>query len=84
MKSTIICGDFNICFSEYQDNVLVQTLLDLGFEQKVLEATHIEGGLIDQVYVRGGKTQIRSHVSMYSPYYTATDHDAICIEVKIE
>ena len=80
-RSTIICGDFNICFNDHKNSFLIQSLLGLGFEQKVLEATHIEGGLIDHVYVRIGTSQISTHVSLYSPYYTATDHDALCVEV---
>ena len=48
-KTTLICGDFNVCFIEKQDHPLIKSLLSLGFEQKVKAATHIEGGLIDQV-----------------------------------
>ena len=48
-KTTLICGDFNVCFIEKQDHPTVKLLLGLGFDQRVKTATHIEGGLIDQV-----------------------------------
>ena len=33
-KTTIICGDFNVCFIKKKSNQLIQSLLKLGFEQK--------------------------------------------------
>ena len=80
-KDTIICGDFNLCFKVKKTHKFIQSLLHLDFEQKVSEATHIQGGLIDQVYFRKGKQQQDVDIKMYSPYYTAQDHDAICVTV---
>ena len=80
-KSTIICGDFNICFKENRSHPLIQKLLGLGFEQIVSNATHIDGGLIDQVYIRKGEPYEDGDVKLYSPYYTALDHDGLLLTV---
>ena len=53
-RSTVICGDFNLCFVVRNDHPVIQSLLNLGFEQKVTRATHIQGGTIDHVYFRKG------------------------------
>ena len=59
--------------------ISISSLLELGFEQKVSDATHIEGGLIDNVYYRGGGVSFSTEVSLYSPYYTSLDHDALSV-----
>ena len=82
-KSTVICGDFNICYKQDRDNKLIKALQNLGFRQTVTEATHIDGGLIDHVYIREAGTIQEILTNMYSPYYTALDHDAICITLKL-
>ena len=38
----------------------------------------IEGCHIDHVYVLG----LQAHVELYSPYYTAKDHDGLLITIK--
>ena len=81
-KTTIICGDFNVCFIKKKSNQLIQSLLKLGFEQKVTAATHFHGGLIDHAYYKDGKAGFDVEVNLYSPYYTAFDHDALCIIMK--
>ncbi len=43
------------------------------------EATHLDGGHIDQVWLRGG--DMVSEVELYSPYYTCRDHDALLISM---
>ena len=48
-KTTFICGDFNVCFIEKQDHPLIKLLLRFGSDQKVKTATHIQGGLLEQV-----------------------------------
>ena len=53
-KQAVICGDFNICYHESRNHPLVQLLLQMGFEHMVRQATHINGGWIDHVYVRKG------------------------------
>ena len=81
-KAVMICGDMNICFSSSPDNSVVKSLIQNCFDQIVKEATHINGGLIDHVYFRSSGHQLNAEVSMYSPYYTAHDHDALLVEVS--
>ena len=78
-KTTIICGDFNVCYKENRNHPLIRTILNLGFHQMVQHATHIEGGVIDHIYFKNGSHPMNIDVQMYSPYYTARDHDALCV-----
>ena len=77
-RQTIICRDFNMCFIENRNNRSTRFLLENGFKQLVHDATHIEGGHIDHVYIRN----VLVDIDIYSPYYTAKDHDALCISVR--
>ena len=77
-KTVIVCGDMNICYKEQKNNKIIQTLEAHGFEEKVQEATHIKGGHIDHVYFRSVKQQYKIEIFLYSPFYTALDHDALC------
>ena len=70
-----------MCFKEKRNHSLIQLLLDFGFEQKVQEPTQIAGGTIDQVYYRKGRGVKYIDVKLYSPYYTALDHDALCVTI---
>ena len=83
-RTTLICGDFNICYNSDRSSKLVTTLEALGFKQLVQEATHIKGGLIDHVYIRKIGTSESVDCSLYSPYYCAIDHDALLTTVKIK
>ena len=76
-KATVICGDLNICYKTNKSHPFVQSLLHLGFVQMVSEATHIDGGHIDHVYFRARNNQVNIETILYSPYYTAKDHDAV-------
>ena len=78
-KTTIICGDFNICFKSERNNRLIKTIEDQGFQQLNKEATHFAAGHIDHIYVNG---QAHADVSLYSPYYCAKDHDAL-LEISV-
>ena len=80
-KSTIVCGDFNLCYKSQKSDTLIQFLLNSRFDQKVTEATHIEGGTLDHVYFKNGQQNFDVDVSLYSPYFTALDHDALCVEI---
>ena len=77
-RSTLVCGDFNMCFIDNRASRTTRFLLDNGFKQLINTATHIDGGHIDHAYL---KKECSSPVSIdiYSPYYTAKDHDALCI-----
>ena len=80
--STIVCGDFNICYLSNRNNRVTQFLEANEFFQLVNNSTHIKGGHIDHFYFKPGKN-IRENPSIfrYSPYYS--DHDAICATIKI-
>ena len=66
-KPTIIVGDFNLCYVDQKENLIVKYLESHGFSQLVTEATHIQGGHIDHVYSNHSKTVYDVHVMAYSP-----------------
>ena len=53
----------------------------LGFQQIVSNATRIDGGLIDHLYLRMGEPYRYVGVKLYSPYYTALDQDGFLLTV---
>ena len=79
-RITVIGGDFNICQIERRHNSIAKCLSSFGFRQLVTDATHIEGGHIDHIYVNCKATVLE----IYSPYYTALDHDALCLSLNLE
>ena len=81
-KSTVICGDFNVCLKSSPNNALFQALKQQDFKQLVSKATHLQGGLIDHIYVRQTEHNTTCEVQHYCPYYTATDHDALLLTLK--
>ena len=50
-------------------------VLENGFSQIIDEATHIEGGHLDQAWLRSEKESCS--IEIYSPYYNCKDHDAL-------
>ena len=44
------------------------------------ESTHLAGGCIDHMWIRS-LPHIQANCSLYSPYYTARDHDAVLTTV---
>ena len=80
-KCVLITGDFNICAKKKPNNTVTSTLLSKEFVSLLDEATHIEGGYIDQAYWKDEDNDfIPPTVERYSPYYS--DHDAICITIS--
>ena len=53
-KTTVVCGDVNVCLRTSKQNLLSNQLRSDGFVQLVKEATHIRGGMIDHVYFKQG------------------------------
>ena len=78
-KATVVCGDVNVCFRKNKENMLSNNLTSCGYSQLVKEATHIRGGMIDHVYYKQSGSELEVDVTLYSPYYTAFDHDALLI-----
>ena len=81
-KTTVVCGDFNICYLSTRNNRITKYLEQNGFKQLVKEATHISGRLLDHFYIRQDQADSpETSVLRYSPYYS--DHDAICTTITI-
>ena len=76
--STLITGDFNICYSRNPKNRMSKGIETAGFKQLMKDPTHILGGHIDHVYWKAIDIDWKEPVlERYSPYYS--DHDAACI-----
>ena len=73
----MICGDMNFCFKK-KKHPWIQEILNHGFRQLVTQPTHIAGGHIDQLYIRDKTCEHDVDVSLYSLFYVAKDHDAVC------
>ena len=69
-RTTIITGDFNICFMENFTNRMIQGLLSLGFDQLVHEPTHIRGRHIDHVYILDPSNRLKPMITRYSTIQT--------------
>ena len=65
-----------------RQNLLSGRLESSGFSQLVQEATHIQGGIIDHVYLKQGEVEYNADILLYSPYYTAFDHDALLVTLE--
>ena len=84
-KTTIIGGDFNVCGLKYPSNLITEELRKLEFEQIVKEATHIDGGLLDHLYIKQGKDSDFDWELEVSPkYYSDHDCTGITLWKKID
>ena len=79
-KLTIITGDFNLCAREEKKNSISMFLEEMGFSQLVEEASHIQGRIIDHIYINCKGAVI--DIERYSPYYS--DHDALLVTLNIQ
>ena len=77
-KTTIIGGDLNVCVLKQPTNYITKGLEENGFRQIVTKATHIEGGLIDHVYIKEGPSMKFTWVLEDFPKYYS-DHDGLCL-----
>ena len=77
-KTSVIGGDLNICALAQPNNFVTTCLKEIGFEQIVTRATHIEGGLIDHVYIAQGENVKFAWVLEDFPKYYS-DHDGLCL-----
>jgi hypothetical protein len=75
-KTTVIGGDMNICALAQPKNYVTASLKEMGFQQIVTKATHIEGGLIDHVYINQGEDVKFAWVLEDFPKYYS-DHDGL-------
>ena len=78
-RKTLLVGDFNICFKSEQNNPVLKALASFGFKQKVKKSTHLEGRLIDHVYIFCPMNSQEKEVEVVQqvPYFT--DHDIIFV-----
>ena len=75
-KPCFIVGDFNIDFMKDPKDPIIKKIVSCGFKQMVDGPTHIEGGLLDHVYMRG-KPPFDLQVHADFTYYS--DHAAISL-----
>ena len=81
--TTIVWGDFNICYKSNKQNKVTQWLEDNEFTQLMDEATHIKGRHLDHIYFRPSSSILKKpSIYRYSPYYS--DHDAICATIYLK
>ena len=80
-RTTLVCGDFNMCYIDQRKNKTTSYLLKNDFRQIVNEATHIDGGHIDHAYFRSNNN-VSVSAELFSPYFTAKDHDALLISLS--
>ena len=74
--TTVVGGDFNICALEQGKNFLTAKLTEMGFNQIVMEATHIDGGVIDHIYIlQGIQTRFEWTLELMPKFYS--DHDGV-------
>ena len=80
-KATVLCGDFNICYTSNRNNKVTQWLENNKFSQLMKEATHIRGRLLDHLYFKPvGNILENPSIHRYSPFYS--DHNAICAAIS--
>ena len=82
-KTTILCGDLNFCIKKHPAHPIKLFLEEHHFVQLVENPTHIDGGVLDHVYVKctGANTLSDVQTKMKGCYYS--DHDKNVILVKI-
>ena len=73
-KSIAVIGDVNIDY--------IQFLKEYGFSQLIEKPTHIQGGLIDHIYVNKVLMQKDPFTSQRSVTYS--DHDKIVLHIPYE
>ena len=72
-KQTIILGDFNLCYQSQRDHPIFNLLHDMNFVQLVTSPSHIEGRVLDLVFVHETNKNLTVHQK--ATYFT--DHDVI-------
>ena len=79
-KFCIIMGDFNLCGKEEKRNVVTLYLERQGFSQLMKESTHVQGRVIDHIYVNDEARVLE--IERFSPYYS--DHDGLLVSFDIK
>ena len=80
-RTTVISGDFNICFRKNRTNLITTTLEKNGFTQLQKDASHNKGGHLDHVYWCDPTDKWNLPVlERHSVYYS--DHDSVLISLS--
>ena len=69
-KSCFIVGDFNIDFLCNSNEVIIKTITSKGFSQIISTPTHLNGGLIDHIYMKYPDHDIKTDIDF--PFFS--DH----------
>ena len=72
-KQTVILGDFNLCYLSQRNHPIFKFLESIDFHQMVENPTHIEGRLIDLVFLNDGNLKV--DIRQIAQYFT--DHDLL-------
>ena len=77
----IIGGDFNLDFRKQSNNIILKQLKNMNFMQMIDYPTHMQGGIIDHLYIYCPKTHndVLIESDLISPFYS--DHFGICIDI---
>ena len=78
-ESILILGDMNWDYLT-QLHQMKEFLISNGFSQRVQNATHEHGGLLDQAYVKIKNDKFTVETFQKAKYYS--DHDALFIKIK--
>ena len=76
----MIGGDFNINLLKSPNNAITAKLSQNGFQQIVKKGTHIEGGVIDHIYIKQGKENMFEWALEHFPKYYS-DHDGLGLTI---
>ena len=78
-KTTFIGGDFNLCGLKQPNNYVNKSLTEIGFQQIVTDATHIDGGAIDHIYLSQDCSRLEWRLELCPKYYS--DHDGLYLTI---
>ena len=79
-KPQMVIGDFNFSYFQKTFNSTQYFLTEEKFCQVIREPTHIEGGLLDQAYLRDVEQLLEISTETHSKYYS--DHKGLAIIIK--
>ena len=68
----------NICVRTHPENYVTKNITELGFQQVVTEPTHIDGGVIDHIYISQKNNVVSKWIVEYFPKYYS-DHDGVSL-----
>ena len=81
----LVIGDLNICSREAASHSFLEFLSQKGFKCLLTEATHIDGGGLDQAWLRiTPDSSCVANAIINSKYYTAKDHNGILFTLHEE